>query len=161
MLKQIKYQKGFTIIETLVSLVILTLALVPILNLSNSATNISAAIQDNLIASGLAQEGIEVIHAIRDTNWFNNREFDSGLNDGTYQVEWDSASLLSVGGNPALNLNNGRYTYAGGTPTKFTRTIVLTKVNAGELKAVSQVTWQSRSNDSKSIIAEDHLFNWR
>lgn len=155
------HQRGFTLIETLVSLVILTVALIPILNLSSSASRVSSEIQDNLVASGLAQEGVEVIHALRDTNWFNNLAFDSGLGNGNYRVEWNSTSMLSLGSSPALNLNNGHYTYSGGTPTKFSRTISITKIDAGELKIVSQVTWLGRSNEAKSITAEDHLFNWR
>lgn len=148
-------------VETLVSLVILTVALIPILNLSSNIERTSSTIQGNLVAAGLAQEGIEVIRAIRDTNWFNNRAFDSGLGNGVYQIEWNSTMLLSLGDSPALNLNNGRYTYTGGLPTQFSRTITITKINAGELKVVSQVDWQERSNNSKSITAEDHLFNWR
>ena len=156
-----KKSGGFTLVETLVSLVILTIALIPILNLSTSTSRVSSTIQDNLIASGLAQEGIEVVHAMRDTNWFNNRAFDYNLGDGVYQVEWNSTTLLSLGGSPVLNLNNGLYTYSGGTPTKFSRTVTITKVNAGELKIVSQVTWLARSNDPKSIVGEGHLFNWK
>ena len=159
--KNFRNEKGFTLVETLVALVILTVAMIPILNLTNQASIVTADVQDNLVASGLAQEGIEVIHAIRDTNWFANQAFDSGLSDGTYQVEWNSTSLLSLDGNPVLNLNNGLYTYSGGTPTKYTRTVTITKINAGELRVVSQVTWVGRSNTAKSISAEDHLFNWK
>ncbi|MEK9158292.1 MAG: prepilin-type N-terminal cleavage/methylation domain-containing protein [Patescibacteria group bacterium] len=154
-------EKGFTLVETLVSLVILSVALIPILNLSSGVTKTSAIVRDNLIAAGLAQEGVEVVRAIRDTNWFNTREFDSGLDAGAYQVQWDSTSLLSLGGNPVLNLNNGIYTYSGGTPTKFRRTITLTKINAGELKVVSTVAWSTQSSASKSLGAESHLFNWK
>jgi prepilin-type N-terminal cleavage/methylation domain-containing protein len=154
-------QRGFTLVETLVALVVLTMALVPLLQLSSSATKSSETIRDNLIAAGLAQEGAEVVHAIRDTNWFNGREFDFGLIDGTYQTEWDSTTLLSLGGNPVLNLNNGLYTYSGGTATKFRRNITITKINAGELKVASIVTWQSQTQASRSITAEDHLFNWK
>jgi prepilin-type N-terminal cleavage/methylation domain-containing protein len=154
-------QRGFTLVETLVALVILTVALIPILHLSTSASKSSTAIRDNLVAAGLAQEGAEVVRAIRDTNWFNGRAFDSGLSNGTYQVEWDSAALLSLAGNPVLNLNNGLYTYSGGTPTQFTRTVTITKINTGELKVESQVTWLSQANTAKSIVAEDHLFNWK
>ena len=156
-----KKSGGFTLVETLVSLVILTTALIPILNLSSSASKVSAIVQDDLIASGLAQEGAEVIHAIRDTNWFNNQAFDSGLGDGVYQVEWNSAPPLTPNGGQALNLISGRYTYSAGTQTKFVRTVTITKINVGELKVVSQVSWQTRTNDSKSITAESHLFNWK
>ncbi|OGM97894.1 MAG: hypothetical protein A2735_02950 [Candidatus Yanofskybacteria bacterium RIFCSPHIGHO2_01_FULL_41_21] len=156
-----KFQKGFTLVETLVSLVILTVVLIPILNLSDSITRVNASLQDNLIAAGLAQEGLEVVRAIRDTNWFNSRAFDSGLNDGTYQIEWNSNTLLSLNGNPVLKLDNGRYNYSTGTSTKFSRAITITKINTGELKIVSAVTWTSRGSINKSIDAELHLFNWK
>lgn len=154
-------QRGFTLVETLVALVILTMALIPLLQLSSGATKSSETIRDNLLAAGLAQEGVEVIHAIRDANWFNSRAFDAGLADGTYQVEWNSTSPLSLGGNPVLNLNNGLYTYSGGVATKFKRNITITKVNAGELKVVSTVTWVSQTQAARSLSAEDHLFNWK
>lgn len=156
-----KSQEGFTLVETLVSLVILAVALIPIMNLSSSISKVNSALQDSLVASGLAQEGIEVIRAIRDTNWFNNRAFDSGLSDGIYQVEWNSTTLLSYNNNPTLNLNSGRYTYTNGTPSKFSRTIAITKINTGELKVVSTVTWIERGGINKSIGAESHLFNWK
>ena len=166
--KNFKFSKqaGFTLVETLVSLVILTVALIPILNLSDQVTTVNANLQDNLVAAGLAQEGIEVIHAIRDTNWFNNRAFDTNLSDGvighttTTNVEWNSVGLGAYLLTP-LNLNNGRYTYSGGTPSKFSRAVTITKVNAGELKVVSVVTWTGRSNSAKSITIEDHLFDWK
>lgn len=159
--KPTKKQAGFTLIETLVSLVILTVVLIPISNLSNSITRVNASLQDNLIAAGLAQEGIEVVRAIRDTNWFNNRAFDYGLNDGAYQTEWDSTTLLSLNGNPVLKLDNGKYNYSTGTSTKFSREITITKINLGELKATSTVTWIGRGSINKSIDAELHLFNWK
>ena len=161
--KSSERQAGFTLVETLVSLVILSVALIPILNLSSDITKVNSTLQDNLVASGLAQEGVEVIRAIRDTNWFAvpTRAFDSGLSDNVYRAEWDSTALLPLSGNPVLNLDDGRYTYTGGVPTKFSRTITITKINAGELRAVSTVTWTERGGTSKSIGAESHLFNWK
>ena len=151
---------GFTLIETLVSLVILTMAIIPVLYLSNSAVNVAFSIRDDSVAAGLAQEGVEVVRAIRDTNWFSGQAFDTGLADGTYRLEWNSTSLLAAGSNPPLNINNGLYTYSGGTPSAFSRSITITKVNAGELKVVSQVTWQSRTA-ARTVSAEDHLFDWK
>lgn len=140
---------------------ILTIGLVPILNLSTAASRTSVIIRDNLIAAGLAQEGVEVVRAIRDTNWFNSQPFDSGLGAGVYQAEWNSTALLTLNPTTVLNLNNGLYTYSGGTPSKFTRTITITKVNSAELKVESSVTWASATNPNESLVAEAHLFDWR
>ncbi|MBP9822187.1 MAG: prepilin-type N-terminal cleavage/methylation domain-containing protein [Candidatus Pacebacteria bacterium] len=159
-------QIGFTLIETLVSLVILTLTLIPILNLSNSINRVTESIQDNMIASGLAQEGIEIIRNMRDTNWFNNRAFDLNLGEGVvnqpyqYRVEWQSVWPGTYANTP-LNISNGMYTYFPGEVSKFTRTITITKINAGELSVVSQVSWTDGRGNSRSISAEDHLFNWK
>ncbi len=169
-LKRINITKeaGFTLVETLVALVILTMALIPILAVSSSATRLSEVIKDDLVASGLTQEGIEVARAIRDTNWFNGRSFDNGLGTGvigesmTYRVQWNSDTLISLGNNPPLQLNDGVYSYdPGGTAAKFSRTVTITKVNGGELRVTSQVTWVTQTNNAKTISAESHLFNWR
>jgi len=158
---QNNFQKGFTLVETLVSLVILSVVIVPILSLSSIVAGVNISIQDNLVASGLAQEGVEVVRAIRDTNWFNDRVFDYGLSDGAYRVEWNSTTLLGLNSNPALNLDNGLYAYLSGTPSKFSRAITITKINTGELRVVSNVTWTGRGGVNKSINAESHLFNWK
>ena len=60
--------KGFTLIEALIALVILTVAIGPAVALAGSALRISTTIRNNLIATGLAQEGVEVVRTVRDDN---------------------------------------------------------------------------------------------
>src|SRR4051812_36397281 len=104
-------QQGFSLIEALVALAILSVALVPAVLLSNSALRAASVIRDDTIAAGLAQEGIEVVRTIRDANWFTGAPFNQGLDDGSYRVQWDSVSLMAAGGNPPLNLTDGIYSY--------------------------------------------------
>ena len=66
---------GFTLIEALVALVILTIALGPALVLSSNISSTASVIQNNLIAANLSQEGIEVIRALRDANWYSGLVF--------------------------------------------------------------------------------------
>ena len=154
-------ESGFTLVEAMVALVILTTALGPMLYLANSAVNSAYLIRDNMIGSGLAQEGVEVVRSIRDANWLNGSAFDAGLSDGTYRIEWNSSSLLTLAGNPPLKLDNGLYSYNLGSTTKFSRSIAVTKVNAGQLRVVSTVSWELRGGSTKTIQAESHLFNWK
>lgn len=156
-----KRAAGFTLIEALVALVILTVALGPALILSSNILSTASVVKNNLVAANLAQEGIEIIRALRDTNWFNGNSFDSGLANGVYRLEWNSDSLLSLGSNPPLKLDNGLYNYSTGTDTIFKRTITLTKINASELKVVSDVTWTERGERARDVNIESHLFNWR
>ncbi len=161
MSNKLDHQAGFTLIEAMVALVILTTAMAPLLHLANSATNSAFVIRDNMIAAGLVQEQIEVIRAIRDSNWFNGRSFDVGLTAGTYRTEWNTQTLIPAGTNPPLLVANGIYNYNTGTPTLFTRTVTITKLNAGELRVVSTVSIPARGGATRTIQAEDHLFNWK
>ena len=54
-------QRGFTLIEAMVALVLITIAMGPVFILATSSVNVASRIEHNLIASDLAQEGIEVI----------------------------------------------------------------------------------------------------
>ncbi|MBI2068720.1 MAG: type II secretion system protein [Candidatus Yanofskybacteria bacterium] len=153
--------KGFTLIEALMALVVLTIALGPSLILTTNINNTAAVVKNNLVAANLTQEGIEVIRGIRDTNWFNGTAFDTGLANGTYRIEWNSDTLIALGTNPPIKEANGLYNYSTGNNTIFRRTISILKVNAGELRIISEVTWEQRGGIAKSAIAESHLFNWK
>ncbi|MEK9208801.1 MAG: prepilin-type N-terminal cleavage/methylation domain-containing protein, partial [Patescibacteria group bacterium] len=88
-------EAGFTLVEALVSLVLLSTALVPTFILATDAIRLSGRIRNSLIASNLAQEGVEIVRALRDANWFAGQPFDTGLTlcaQGC-QVAWDSSSL--------------------------------------------------------------------
>lgn len=159
--KSRKKDAGFTLVEAMITLVILTTALIPALFLSTQATNVSFSIKNNLTATNLAQEGVEIVRAIRDNNWFQSLAFDNNLTAGTWRVDWNSDTLIAVGINPVLKVNTGLYNYSLGTDSIFKRTITITKENAAELKIVSDVSWIERGNRAKSIQAESHLFNWR
>lgn len=147
----------------MVSIVLITVVMGPVLVLAMSAVNVASRIEHNLIAANLAQEGVEVIRSIRDTNWLNGSAFDNNLPAGTWRVQWDTAGggLMAVGSNPVLKKNNGLYNYSTGTDTVFRRTVIISKPNSGELTLVSSITWVERGNINRTVSAESHLFNWR
>ena len=158
----LKLSKGFTLIEALVSLVLLTIALGPALVLSSNISSTASVIQNNLIVANLSQEGLEVIRALRDANWYGGLSFDTGLIDGIYRIDWNSNSLISLGkGNPPLKINNGLYNYSSGTDTIFKRTVTITKINSEELRIISEVSWTERGERVRSVKAESHLFDWK
>lgn len=155
--------KGFTLIEAMVALVLVTVAMGPVFILATSSVNVASRIEHNLIAANLAQEGIEVIRNIRDTNWLSGAAFDNNLAAGTWRVEWNTVGggLMPVGSNPVLKKNNGLYNYSTGTNTVFKRTITISKPNSGELVVISSVTWVERGNINRTVSTESHLFNWK
>lgn len=156
-------EKGMTLVEVVVSLLFITLGLVPIFGIFSSSFNLAARIQNNLIAANLAQEGIEVVRAIRDASWMKDEVFDQNLPNGDYLVSWDSHALIPY--NPSTFLkrnNNSVYSHTAGNDTFFKRRINISRIGTCdcELKIISEVTWlEKRIN--RTIAIESHLFNWR
>ncbi len=62
-------QSGQTLLETIVAIFILTMALTTGLGLAIYAINSSSTSQNEIVASGLAREGVEVVRMMRDSNW--------------------------------------------------------------------------------------------
>ncbi|MBI2674226.1 MAG: prepilin-type N-terminal cleavage/methylation domain-containing protein [Candidatus Yanofskybacteria bacterium] len=156
-------QRGFTLIETMVALVLITVAMGPVFILATSSINVTSRIEHNLVASNLAQEGVEVIRNIRDTNWVTGATFGNNLPTGTWRVQWDTVGggLMAIGSDPVLKNNNGLYSYSTGTDTIFRRTITIFKPSSKEIVVISSVTWVERGNINRTVSAESHLFDWR
>ena len=153
-------EDGFTLIELVVSLFILTVIL-QVFTFISMSINSASVLRDNLIAVNLAQEGIEVARNIRDRDWFLGNSFGTSLPNGSGRVQWNSTSILSLGGNPPLKKDSstGVFSYDLGVDTVFKRTITVSLISANEIQITSTVNWDIKSN-SKSISAEAHLFNW-
>ncbi|MBI4919736.1 hypothetical protein HY838_00310 [Candidatus Azambacteria bacterium] len=152
---------GFTLLETIVAVGLIAVAFVASLNLMATSFFYVSNIQDRLVAVNLTGEGIEIARNIRDNNWLQGKAWNSGLADGDYQAAYDSTSLSLYGGNPLLfNSGAGLYNYTSGEATPYIRKISIANLSSYEIKIISTVTWQRRNN-SYSISAEDHLFNWR
>lgn len=71
--------KGFTLIETLVAVSILLLAIAGPLTIAARGLFAASAAKDQTVAFFLAQEGIEIIRSVRDTNGLNLYTWTSGL----------------------------------------------------------------------------------
>lgn len=155
-------EKGFTLIEAMMALVILTTALGPVLILSSNISSTAFVIKNNLIAANLSQEGVEVVRALRDANWYNGLPFDAGLANGVYRIRrLPSPALIGLASNPPLKIDDGHYNNSSGTDTIFRRTVTITKINSGELRIISNVTWTERRDKARNVQTESHLFDWK
>lgn len=153
-------EKGFTLVELVASLFVLMAVLEIFLFISRSL-NSSSFLRDSLIASNLAQEGIEVVRNIRDRDWFLGNTFGASLPNGAWRVQWDSTALIPLSGNPFLKRHPlvKIFNYDMGTNTIFKRTIDISSISPSEIRVISTVTWDEKSN-TKITNAEAHLFNW-
>jgi Tfp pilus assembly protein PilV len=74
-----KYRDGFTLIETLFAILIFSAALVSLLVIAGKGISATGQVKNETIAFYLAQEGLEVVRNIRDSNFVSGNTWDGGF----------------------------------------------------------------------------------
>ena len=146
--------KGFTIIELVISIFVLSIAIIGIFSAFSVVTILTSNSVDGFTGTYLAQEGMEIVRNIRDTNWLNMDTYCASYDCSAYNdfswvdglnlaacsatgCEADYTTGTSVSGawtmspwasRPLLKNTNGFYNYTSGANTKFKRKIIITKV---------------------------------
>ncbi len=171
--------RGFTLIETMVAVAIITVSLIgPMYALQQGLVN-SYEARDKLIASGLAQEGVEFIHGIRDGNYLYKIANPGTTRDWLYGLDGSSSSTNCITPNkcavdayyntiafctgtcPTLRqvtttgLYNQAATSGTNKATKFVRTVELFPVNDHEMQVRVTVEWATGTGTKKVIVAEN------
>ena len=155
--------RGFSLIEVITAITILTVGIAGSLALVNRTISATSFVRNQFIAWQLAQEGMEVVHNIRNTNWVENVAWDDGLAEGaSFCVNYDSTSLISpcVGTARDLYIVGNRYVHTPGSTTGFSRYIeVADEVDVDGVankRVQSTVSW-----GNNTISAEERLYDWR
>ena len=160
---------GFTLIEMLVAVFLLTVAISGPLTISSKGLTVALVAKDQTTAFYLAQDAVEYVRSVRDTNTLKGRSWLAGLDGspnpdtppdgvsgdcvsaaGTASCYFDSlgnfvsgsANFASCGGDcPKLLYNAPMYNYTTGTQTIFKRTVSITSPSNGAAnEAVLRVT---------------------
>jgi prepilin-type N-terminal cleavage/methylation domain-containing protein len=171
MIKHKNTNGGFSLLESMVAITILLVAVVgPLSTIGNSLSQIYIA-RDQMVAINLAQEGIEAVRQIRDSNMIK------GWNETTRATLWNSGELASSdffsieiqSGAPQLipsttagiilrkDLNTGVYGNSG-TETRFRRVIQIETISPDEAKITSTVFWKTSGGTEKRIDVTESLF---
>ena len=101
-----KLSKGFTLIELIISVFILSVAVVGIFNAFSIMIILTSDAADRLTATYLAQEGEEIVRNIRDTNWLNMDACNSPTPPSYCPASWvDGLTADGLNGSP--NCSNG------------------------------------------------------
>jgi Tfp pilus assembly protein PilV len=178
---------GFSFMEVMLSVFVLSIGIVGVMPLFVSSLRESLDIRDQVAASMLAQEGVELVQNFRDNNRvseasegvFDSSTFPTTSSDNCW-VSYDSNGV-SCDGTYRLNLDaNNFYIHnaIGTSATKFQRSIEIeykkmdddVTDNAGAEKAIvtSMVIWGSAFPDAindcntahKCVYASLVLTNW-
>jgi len=174
-----KSNQGFTLVETLVAISIFSMSIVALMSILGGGISNTGYAKQKIIASYLAQEGIESIRNMRDSyvlystisskDWDKFKvELNSCNQGGNKECGFDN-SVLSTNSNfifkcPGdqckLYINNGNYnTNLSGVDSGFVRKIWMDAVGADEFKISSYVEWTQKSG-TYSITFSENLFNW-
>ena len=163
-------KSGFTLMEAIVAIFVITTGIVGVLSLVTQTISSATFSKDKLIAAYLAQEGIEIVRNIRDTNWLEggSNPWNEGLDtcsggciaDYTYSQQVDPTLLAYTG--QFLNIDtSGYYGYSGVTPNKFQRKITISDgpISGSSLNIKVEVFWQEKGKPH-SVSAQENLYNW-
>ncbi len=168
-------RKGQTIIEAVLAISVLTVGFLGIMALLSRSLFLSRVTSNELTATYLASEGIEIVKNIVDHDIYAGppgwgSSFGGGgdfapdyttCTSGIGSCSVGSLTPTSCPGNqlmldPATHL----YSYTGSVATPFSRCVRITIVSANEIQVNSMVTWSTGPLTSQSINLEDHFYNW-
>lgn len=157
-------RRGFTLMEVIIAVAIIAVGLVAIVALVNLSVSGIRINKSRIIASNLAQEGLEIVRNIRDNNWLSYKRglsnWKDGLAAGDYRAQYDSEALLVFSSTPLKIDSNGFYQYGdSGTNTLFYRKITIQNIDDNQFKAVCEITWQENGRNNV-LSAETRFYNW-
>lgn len=150
-------KRGFTIGEVVLSAFMLTAGMTVVLKLINFSFQSTVATQDVIVASELAQEGIELVRNARDNNLVKKVAgdpsvtsvfdgFPPGFGPRRCIIDYlsDMPNCPAGGLRPELNLSGGFYRHGVG-PGRYYRQVRLDRTAAAgsdTFTVTSFVTWQ-------------------
>jgi prepilin-type N-terminal cleavage/methylation domain-containing protein len=99
-MQKYNHKKGFTLPEVLVAMTVLVLVVLAATNLLVSSIRSNVTNINTMVAYGLAQEGLEAVRNIRDSDWLLGANFDGTLGGRIKTNVW-GVPLASVTGGVA------------------------------------------------------------
>ena len=180
---------GFTLIETLVAVSLLSIAIVAPMTLVSKSLATAYYARDQVTAFHLAQEAVETVRHVRDGNilrsvYGNSTDLLSGIllpeqDERTFFISTlnDRAVDCDQGICPPLQVKDNFYGYRCSLPTsdcgngegwtnsRFTRTVKAETVRREdgvpqEIRITVTVLWQTGSFQSRSVEISENLYRW-
>ena len=159
-------KRGFALVEIITVLFIMSLGLIGILSLIVQNIQSQSYNKSNLIAYQLAQEGVELIRKVRDSNWRADIDYNDKLAPAQYYMDYaDTAPHLHDPDNPEeLVLRQDAadfYTHntAAATTTPFSRLITIGAIDDNSFRVNARINW-SDHNRNYFYDLETILYDW-
>lgn len=172
-------QKGFTLVETLIAISLLTTAIVTPMALATQSLSVSYYARDQIAAFHFAQEAIEAVRSVRDGNILTNArtgtdavDLLAGIPIGTpFTIDTRDNSIVECAGTcPPLQTDGTLFGYGNNVPgwrnTLFTRTVVVERVTPAEgppdeVQVNVLIQWKPNALGSvRSFTISENLYRW-
>ncbi|MBU4274232.1 prepilin-type N-terminal cleavage/methylation domain-containing protein [Patescibacteria group bacterium] len=160
-----KKNKGFTMLEMIIATFILVVGIISVYSSFARITIATSIVSSKLTAAYLAQEGIEIIRNIRDTNWLKGFNQDNGLSttcslgcEADYTTK-TVEQIAAYAGMPLCINTEGFYNHFSGSQTIFKRKITITSPVADVLLVSVLIEWEDRGTPY-NFTAEESLYDW-
>lgn len=177
----LKTQKGFTLIETLVSVAIFASAITGLIAITAGGISNTNFVKNKFTASYLALEGAEMVHNIRDTSSISDVDWNSMLNAGgiisvcangnscridAWEVPLAPVACISPDDCDFMNYDQetGRFSYEpldgqDNLQSIFKRTISIEDISPSEIRVTSRVDW-NQGVKPHSVSYSYNLLDW-
>lgn len=172
-----KKERGFTFVELIITIFVISIGILGAFSVLQQIISSSSMNSPKLVGSYLAQEGIEIVRNIRDTNWLEGEDWRNGLdicsssNTGCDAVDgcagdYQSSFLENYSSDDFLYINSDGFYHqeTTGEITPFKRRIVINEntdaYGKNYLEVKVYVCWEQKGQKD-SIEAQEYLYNWR
>ncbi len=169
--KKLKNKGGFNLLETIIAIAVILVGVVGVIILMGQSARSIRVASNRIIASHLAEEAIEVVVNIRDTNWIKGNGWRTNIPSTTKGIVDYSSTSVTETNNPAnycLSLVDDFYIHQEPPcNTIFKRHVEVSEksetiggeaVDFIEVRAV--VEWSQQGED-RSITLVNHLYDWK
>lgn len=183
-------QAGITLVGVMVAAFILAVGAVAITRLTGGAEKFTGVGREVTVASSLSREGLELIRAVRDSNWFqqdtdSSHWLDHGIcTEGSHEITDSNRRLIidpvivqsivgAIAKGEDANLANGNtqlYTNASGawghtgtTATAYKRAITIdcsTRNDEPKFITVTSTVTWASRGQNKEVVLKERLYNW-
>src|SRR3989344_6012910 len=175
---ELRTNAGFTLIETMVAITLLTVAITAPMTLATKSLSTAYYARDQIAAFHLAQEAIESVRHVRDGNVLHNSlgltpardllygippDALSGGNAFTVDTLDDSMESCLRGPCPALPTHGELSGYTKGwTGPKLTHPVRATFLpgTTDEISVAVTVSWKTGSFSSRNFTIAENLYRW-